>query len=96
VYWVLLYDLADDYLERRATYREEHLARARDAERRGELLFAGALADPPDRAIFVFRCEDPGVVESFARGDPYLGAGLVTGWQVRRWNVAVGPGAVSP
>jgi uncharacterized protein YciI len=57
---------------------------------RGELLLGGALGDPPDRALLVFRARDRAVVEDFARSDPYVVAGLVTRWQVRPWAVAIG------
>ena len=57
--WVLIYELADDYLERRAALRPEHLGLARAAHERGELLLAGALADPYDRALLVFTGEQP-------------------------------------
>ena len=52
---LLEYTLADDYLERRAALREDHLALARAAHERGELLLAGALPDPYDRARLVPR-----------------------------------------
>ena len=86
---LLEYALADDYLERRAALREEHLALARAAHERGELLMAGALPDPYDRAVLVWRAPRE-VVEAFAAQDPYVLQGLVTGWTVRPWNVVLG------
>ncbi len=90
VYHVLLYDLVPDYLERRTPLRPEHLRLAKEAEARGELVMAGALAEPADRAILVFRTDDPGVPERFARADPYVLNGLVTKWTVRPWTVVLG------
>ncbi len=86
---LLEYSLADDYLERRAALREEHLALARAAFERGELLLAGALPDPYDRALLVWTAERQ-VVEDFVARDPYVVRGLVTGWTIRPWNVVVG------
>ncbi len=86
---LLEYSLADDYLERRAALRDEHLALARAARERGELLLAGALPDPYDRALLVWTAERA-VVERFAEHDPYVVEGLVTGWTVREWNVVIG------
>ncbi|MGY1632521.1 YciI-like protein [Geodermatophilus sp. SYSU D01186] len=86
---VLEYTLAPDYLERRAALREEHLTLARAAHERGELLLAGALPDPYDRALLVWTAPRE-VVERFAETDPYVVQGLVTGWTVRPWNVVVG------
>jgi uncharacterized protein len=84
--WVLIYDLVDDYLERRGALRSEHLELARAAHDRGELLLAGALADPYDRALLVFAGEHPDIAEAFAAADPYVINGLVISWTVRQWN----------
>ena len=89
-YYLLEYALIDDYLARRATFREAHLALARDAHRRGDLILAGALAEPPDRAVLVWRTEDRSVVERFIDGDPYVHNGLVTSWTIRPWTVVIG------
>ena len=89
---LLEYTLADDYLERRAALREDHLALLRAAHERGELLMAGALPDPYDRSLLVWTAPRE-VVERFAESDPYVVHGLVTGWTVRPWNVVIGPGS---
>jgi uncharacterized protein YciI len=94
-YYALLYDVVDGFVARRAPYRTEHLGLAREAQGRGELLLAGALGDPPDGALLVFRAPNRSVVEEFARSDPYVTNGLVTRWQVRPWAVVVG-GASDP
>lgn len=85
----LFYDLVDDYLERRAALREEHLALAREARERGELLLAGAMSDPYDQALLVWSTDDVRTVEAFAEADPYVVNGLVKSWRVRTWNVVV-------
>lgn len=90
MYWLLLYDLVDDYLERRGPLRPEHLALATEAHERGELVLAGALADPPDAAVLVFTGEDGSAAEAFVQHDPYVREGLVTRWRVRPWNVVIG------
>jgi uncharacterized protein YciI len=88
-YLVLDYSLVDDYLERRAALRDEHLALAEAAHRRGELVLAGALPDPYDRALLIWRAPRE-VVERFVEHDPYVVHGLVTSWTIRDWNVVVG------
>ena len=88
-YSVLEYTLADDYLQRREALRADHLALARAAHERGELLLAGALPDPYDRALLVWTAPRE-VVERFVAADPYVRHGLVTGWTIRDWNVVVG------
>jgi uncharacterized protein len=90
MHWLLLYDVVDDYVARRAPLRAEHLALAEEAVRRGDLVLAGALDDPVDGAVLVFRADSPKVAEAFARADPYVVAGLITAWRVRRWNAVVG------
>jgi uncharacterized protein YciI len=89
-YYALLYELVDDMVRRRVPFREEHLRLAREARERGELVLAGALSEPVDRALLVFHAEDKSKVESFARKDPYVLNGLVKKWEVRPWNVVVG------
>ena len=90
MHWLLIYDLVDDYLDRRPPLRDEHLGLATAAHERGELVMAGALADPADRAVLVFRADDATVAEGFAAADPYVKAGLVTRWEVRPWTVVIG------
>ncbi len=86
---LLEYSLADDYLDRRTALRDEHLALARAAHERGELLLAGALPDPFDRALLVWTAPRE-VVERFAAEDPYVREGLVTSWSIRPWHVVIG------
>jgi uncharacterized protein len=89
-YVALIYHVVPDYVERRAALRDEHLALARAATERGELLLGGAFADPVDGALLIFRVDDIASVEAFARADPYVTNGLVTQWRVRPWSVVIG------
>src|SRR4051812_17203014 len=96
MYHALIYDLADDYLERRAALRTEHLGLAKAAHERGDLAMAGALDDPPDRAFLMWSTDDAAVVEAFVAADPYVREGLVTRWEIRRWNAVIGSGITPP
>ena len=87
---LLTYTLADDYLDRRGGFRPEHLGLAEAAVGRGELVLAGAVADPSDRALFVWREDAAAAAEAFAKADPYVANGLVLSWEVRTWNTVVG------
>jgi len=87
---ILFYDLVDDYVERRTQFRPEHLELARQAQARGELVLAGALAEPADGAVLVFRGESPDAAVAFAKADPYVRNGLVKAWRVRKWTTVVG------
>jgi len=89
-YYALFYEAVDDFIARRGEFRDEHLRLAREAHARGELVLAGALADPADGALLIFQGENPAVAEAFARRDPYVKNGLITAWKVRNWTVVVG------
>ncbi len=93
MFWLLIYELVDDYLERRAPLRQAHLALAQDAVLRGDLVLAGALADPADEAFLVWRVDDASVIEEFVKHDPYVQHGLVTNRRIRQWNVVIGADA---
>jgi uncharacterized protein YciI len=89
-YFALFYFVVDDFVSRRSAYRDEHLRLARAAHHRGQLLLAGAFADPADGALLVFRASERSIVEDFARNDPYVLRGLVTRWEIRSWTVVIG------
>jgi uncharacterized protein YciI len=96
VHYLLMYDLAPDYLARRGEFRNEHLKLAWEAEQRGELVIAGALAEPADTAVLLFTGDSPDAAERFARTDPYVTQGLVKSWRVRPWTTVVGKDASTP
>ncbi len=93
VHYLLIYDVVPDYAERRMAFRSEHLALARAAHSRGELVLGGALADPVDGAILLFTGDSPAAAEAFAANDPYVQNGIVTQWRVRTWTTVVGDAA---
>lgn len=96
MHYLLIYDLASDYLERRAEFRALHLDLAREASERGDLVLAGALADPADKAILLFQGDSPERASEFARNDPYVANGLVKRWEVRQWTTVIGKDAAQP
>jgi uncharacterized protein YciI len=87
VHHVLFYDYVGDVLERRAQYREAHLARIHAERDAGRIVMAGALGDPPSGAAIVFEGVEQDEIEEFARTDPYVEGGLVTSWRVEPWNL---------
>lgn len=95
-HYLLYYELPDDYITRRADYRDAHLGLAWAAHERGELVLGGALADPPDQAILLFKGDSPEVAERFARVDPYVTNGITRRWFVREWTTVVGDLAANP
>lgn len=94
MHWLLFYDVAPAYLERRPAFRAKHLELVVQAHARGELVLAGALADPVDGAVLVFRSD--AAARAFAEADPYVLNGLIERWRVRAWTTVIGDGAVLP
>jgi len=95
-HFLLFYEGAPDYLDRRPQYRSAHLTYAWEAADRGELLIGGALADPVDGAVQLFVGDDKSVAEEFARADPYVVNGLVARWHAREWTSVVGELSANP
>lgn len=95
-HYLLIYELADDYLTRRGEFRGVHLDLAWKAHERGELVLGGALGAPSDRAILMFKGETPEIAEEFARVDPYVTNGLIKSWSVRPWLTVIGDTAANP
>lgn len=96
MHYVLFYEFAPDYLERRAAHRAEHLQLAWAAHERGELVLGGAFADSPLQGMLLFHCESPEVPLHFAQSDPYVKNGIVIRRIVRPWTTVVGKDAVTP
>lgn len=96
MHYLLFYEVSDDYLARRGEFREAHLSAAWAANTRGDLVMGGALTNPADSAILLFKGDSPKVAEDFANADPYVKNGLVKRWYVREWNTVVGELAINP
>jgi len=90
MYYILSYKTVDNYVEMRKPFREEHLDLAQNTYNNGSLVMAGALADPADGAVLIFKGDSPEVAETFAKNDPYVKNGLITEWNVRAWMVVIG------
>ena len=95
-HFLLFYEVADDYVERRAALRDAHLEKAWAASAAGTLLLGGALVNPTDGAVLLFRGDSASVAEEFAAADPYVMNGLVKRWHVREWATVAGNDAATP
>ncbi len=96
MHYLLFYEVAQDYLSRRAEFRDAHLEKAWKASERGELVLGGALANPVDGAVLLFKGDSPEVAENFAKIDPYVTSGAVKRWHVRQWTTVAGETAAIP
>ena len=56
----------------------------------GQLVMAGAYAEPADGAALVWHAADTGPIERFVASDPYVKNGIVTRWRIRPWTVVIG------
>jgi uncharacterized protein YciI len=89
-YFALFYDYVEDVVARRPPLRPAHLALVQNAHARGEVVMGGALGDPPDGALIVFKTDAQDAVEAFVRQDPYVHGQLVARWRIVPWTVVVG------
>ncbi len=78
--------------EKRAPFREAHLAHIRELHERGMLLMGGALQNPMDSGLLIFRAESPEQIEQTLANDSYAKNGIWTKIVVREWSVVVGGG----
>ena len=93
MHYVLFYRFVKDSKTVKLPFRDDHLKFAWEAVERGELILGGALSDPEDEAMLLFKGNSPEVAENFANKDPYVIHGVVTQWQVRLWTTVVGEDA---
>jgi uncharacterized protein len=96
MHYLLFYEAGDDYVAKRAKFRSQHLAKAWQAAKSGELVLGGAYANPVNGAVLLFRGDSPAVAERFAKSDPYVTSGAVNRWYVREWTTVVGEQAEMP
>jgi uncharacterized protein YciI len=94
-HFMLIYDLAPDYLARRTQFRDEHLALAWKSAEAGEMVLGGALDEPVEQAFVLFRGSREAALR-FAAADPYVKHGLVKAFRVRQWHTVVGAQASMP
>ena len=96
MHYLLFYEASDDYVVRRAEFRNIHLKLGWEAAQRGELVLGGALTNPVEGAVLLFKGDSPAVAEQFAKADPYVTSGIVKRWYVREWTTVVGDTAANP
>lgn len=89
-YLLLTLDYVEDILEKRDPYRAEHIAGAKAEEEAGKCVLAGALQNPTDKGVFVFKDCDEAYVKNFVENDAYFKAGLVPSFTIRPWMIVVG------
>ena len=92
-HYLLIYEVSDDYLARRAEFRKEHLTLAGHLPEGLTLIAGGAVEDPTDMAILFFEAESEEPIKQFVSSDPYVQNGLVVKWRIAKWNTVAGSAA---
>lgn len=81
----------EDVAEKRAPYREAHIANLRALGEKGMLLMGGALLDPLDCGLLIMRAASKEEIENVLASDPYAINGIWAKIVIREWSVVVAP-----
>ena len=95
-YFLLIYKAAENYIEKRAPYRKEHLELIQRLAQKGYVILGGATENPADEAYICFQCPSRETVENFVKQDPYVKHGAIVSHQIREWKVVVGTACKKP
>jgi uncharacterized protein YciI len=88
--YVLLYESADNVVEKAPLHFEAHSARGQAFHERGSLMAYGPFGDPQAQgSMAVFTTRE--AAEEFVREDPFVLNGVVRDWQIRDWDEAFLP-----
>jgi uncharacterized protein YciI len=88
--YVLLYETADDVMEKAPVHYPAHSAWADEFEAEGTLLMIGAFTNVTEHgSMAIFTSEE--AAERFVAGDPFVQHGVVASHEIREWNEAIVP-----
>jgi uncharacterized protein len=85
--YILQYRYVEDVLEKRAPYRESHLARIQAAKEAGNVFVAGAFGDPPIGGVLGFKGLSESEIEEWSDQDPYWVGELVLERSIYPWKL---------
>jgi uncharacterized protein YciI len=85
--YLLQYTYVEDVLEKRAPYRESHIARIQAAKEAGNVFVAGAFGDPPVGGALGFKGLSKSEIEDWSDQDPYWVGGLVVERSIQPWKL---------
>jgi len=88
--YVLQYDYVENVLEKRAPYREAHLAAFGKQVQNGNLILGGVINYPPTGALIIFRNLTVDDIEQFVQQDPYVINGIVTKYTIQPYIATTG------
>ncbi|CAG9332030.1 unnamed protein product [Blepharisma stoltei] len=87
-HFLLTYKYVEGMVDKRAPYRDAHIAHARAYEPRG-LVLIGALQNPIDTGVLLFEGEEK-MIKDYAQNDPYVVNRLVTDYTIREITIVAG------
>ncbi|KAK2076079.1 hypothetical protein QBZ16_001415 [Prototheca wickerhamii] len=89
-YYALVYKYVPDMINKRDVARNGHLEHFQALAAKKKLAMGGAFLEPLDQGLLIFRDSTKEEVESYAQEDPYMKAGLITEWSVRKYAKVLG------
>jgi uncharacterized protein len=87
--FVLFGSYCENVVERRAPFREAHLAGLQQQQRDGVLITLGPTEDLT-RVFGIYEAADEATVRSLIENDPYWVNGIWTEYEVMAWIQAIG------
>ena len=87
--YVVLYESADNVVEKAPAHFPAHSERVDEFHARGTLLLTGTFADPQEGAMAIFTTRE--AAEEFIDGDPFVLNGVVRRFEIREWNEVLAP-----
>jgi uncharacterized protein YciI len=88
--FLVMYHYVPDMETRRTPHRAAHLAWLKEHAAAGRLILAGAIQDPVDSAVLIFRGADILDIRRLLLDDPYAAGNLIDGLTVRPIGLAIG------
>jgi uncharacterized protein len=87
--YVMWGSYCEDVLEKRAPYREAHLAGLQQQQQEGILITLGPTQDLT-MVFGLYEAPSLETVRSLVEGDPYWQHGIWTNYQIKEWIQAIG------
>jgi uncharacterized protein len=87
--YVLIGTYCDNVVERRAPFREAHLAGLKQQQAAGVLITLGPTEDL-SQVFGIYEAPDEATVRGLIEGDPYWKNGIWTAYEVKAWIQAIG------
>jgi uncharacterized protein YciI len=88
--FILQYEYVENVLEKRAPYREAHLAVFGKQIQDGNVIIGGTIDYPPKGALSIFRNLTSEDIEQIVQQDPYFINGIVTKYTIKPYIAVIG------